>query len=122
MPIREGDLAARMGGEEFVLLLPGTETEGAIAVAQRALAALRDRMILHEEGVVNEDGPVGIVTASVGVAACRPCPGLDATALIAAADAALYCAKAAGRNRVVAAHDVAAEAGASQTTVERANH
>jgi diguanylate cyclase (GGDEF)-like protein len=122
MPIREGDLAARMGGEEFVLLLPGTETEGAIAVAQRALAALRDRMILHEEGVVNEDGPVGIVTASVGVAACRPCPGLDAAALIAAADAALYCAKAAGRNRVVAAHDVAAEAGASQTTVERANH
>jgi diguanylate cyclase (GGDEF)-like protein len=117
MPMREGDMAARMGGEEFVLLLPGTETEGAIAVAQRALEALRDRMILHEDGVVNADGPVGIVTASVGVAACRPFPGLDAAALIAAADAALYRAKAAGRNRVMAARDVATEAGATETTV-----
>jgi len=111
MPMREGDLAARMGGEEFVLLLPGTETEGAIAVAQRALETLRDRMILHEDGVVNEDGPVGIVTASVGVAACRPFQGLDSAALIAAADAALYRAKEAGRNRVVAARDVATELG-----------
>ena len=117
MPMREGDMAARMGGEEFVLLLPGTETEGAVAVAQRALEALRDRMILHEDGAVNEDGPLGIVTASVGVAACQPFPGLDAAALIAAADAALYRAKEAGRNRVMAARDVATE-----TTVEPANH
>lgn len=118
LPMREGDLAARMGGEEFVLLLPGTETEGAVAVAQRALEALRDRMILHEDGVVNEDGPVGIVTASVGVAACQPFPGLDAAALIAAADAALYRAKESGRNRVMAARDVAREDTASEAALQ----
>jgi diguanylate cyclase (GGDEF)-like protein len=101
IPFRERDLAARLGGEEFVLLLPATDTEGAAIVAGRVLEALRDRLILHE------DHPAGIVTASVGVAASRPLPGIDPAALVAAADAALYRAKAAGRDRVVTARDVA---------------
>jgi diguanylate cyclase (GGDEF)-like protein len=101
MPMREADLAARLGGEEFVLLLPATDTDGAVAVAQRTIDAIRDRRMLHE------DGPIGLVTASCGVASCRPIPGMDAAALIAAADAALYRAKAMGRDRVVTARDVA---------------
>jgi diguanylate cyclase (GGDEF)-like protein len=104
--LRERDMAARMGGEEFVLLLPGTETEGAVAVAERALDAIRDRMMLHE------DSPAGIVTVSIGVAACRPLRGLDAAALVAAADAALYGAKSAGRDQVVTAGAVARETAA----------
>jgi diguanylate cyclase (GGDEF)-like protein len=103
VPLRERDLAARLGGEEFALLLPATDSAGAAIVAQRALAAIRERMILHE------DQPAGIVTASVGVAASRPLPGIDPAALIAAADAALYRAKESGRDRVVSARDVAEE-------------
>lgn len=101
MPIRESDMAARLGGEEFVLLLPATETDGAVAVAQRTIEAIRDRCMLHE------DGPAGVVTASCGVASCRPIPGMDPAALIAAADVALYRAKATGRDCVVTARDVA---------------
>jgi diguanylate cyclase (GGDEF)-like protein len=101
MPLREADLAARLGGEEFVLLLPDTDTDGAVAVAERTIEAIRDRRMLHE------DGPIGVVTASCGVASCRPIPGMDAAALIAAADAALYRAKAMGRDRVATARDVA---------------
>jgi diguanylate cyclase (GGDEF)-like protein len=101
IPLRERDLAARLGGEEFVLLLPATDTAGAAVVAERALEAIRDRMILHE------DHPAGMVTASVGVAACRPMPGIDPAALLAAADTALYRAKETGRDRMVTARDVA---------------
>lgn len=92
--MREGDLAARVGGEEFALLLRDTDLDGAVTVAERALAAIRVRMIPHE------GGRDGIVTASVGVAACRPHPGLTPLALFAAADSALYVAKASGRDRL----------------------
>lgn len=100
LALRSRDLVARLGGEEFALLLPATEIEGAVAIAQRALTALRSRMIRHEDDLE------GIVTASVGVASCRPRSGLKPATLIAAADAALYCAKAAGRGQLVIARDV----------------
>jgi len=94
VPTRPSDLCARYGGEEFAVVLPGTDSRGAAAIGERILAALRDRAVLHEDGVD------GIVTISIGVAACLPKPLLEPAALIAAADQALYAAKAEGRNRV----------------------
>jgi diguanylate cyclase (GGDEF)-like protein len=95
---REIDLAARWGGEEFAVLLPGTDAQGAVVVAERVRARLADRVVLTADGA-----PVQ-VTASFGVAAF-PGSGSE-SALLAAADAALYAAKRAGRNRVVGAEDV----------------
>jgi diguanylate cyclase (GGDEF)-like protein len=108
LPLRDHDLPARMGGEEFVILLPRTDSAGALVVAERALAAIRDRGVLHEDGVE------GIVTASAGVASCTPIRGMDRQALVAAADAALYAAKHAGRDRAMTARS-AAETGIAQT-------
>ncbi|MEQ8814561.1 MAG: diguanylate cyclase [Thalassobaculum sp.] len=88
-----GDLAARFGGEEFVLLLPETPLGGARMLAERI------REAFEVTRVDTDDGPVNF-TASFGVDALRP--GLDAgiDAVIKRADDALYRAKAAGRNRV----------------------
>jgi diguanylate cyclase (GGDEF)-like protein len=96
--VREGDTAARLGGEEFVLVLPGAGREQALERAEqvrRAVAA--GRLVL--------DGASAGVTVSVGVAVC-PADGTTAAALLEAADRALYTAKAAGRDRVVAADRV----------------
>jgi len=90
--IRDVDLAARWGGEEFVLVLPGTDAEGAVHVAERIRRALESRLVLSDDG---EPIPV---TASFGVAAFPDAP--SAEALLAAADGALYQAKRAGKNQV----------------------
>jgi diguanylate cyclase (GGDEF)-like protein len=90
--VRSVDIAARWGGEEFVLILPGTDAAGATLLAERARAALAGRTILTQEGV-----PVR-VTASFGVASC-PEHGLGPE-LLRAADSALYQAKSLGKNRV----------------------
>lgn len=90
--VRTVDLAARWGGEEFALILPGTDAAGAAQYAERARAALEDRTILTQEGV-----PVRI-TASFGVAAWPEHGGGDE--LLGAADSALYEAKNRGKNRV----------------------
>jgi diguanylate cyclase (GGDEF)-like protein len=92
--LRTGDLATRFGGEEFVLLLPGSNAFGAKLAAERVRRTI-------ERGKI--DGPQGpfSVTVSFGVAAiCGPgCAGASKQ-LIEQADQALYAAKAAGRNRV----------------------
>ena len=93
--IRDVDLAARWGGEEFVLLLPGTDVAGGALVAERVRAALEDRPL-----VAVDRGPIS-VTASFGVAASEGVASADE--LLQAADAALYQAKGAGKNRVVSA-------------------
>lgn len=107
---RPADLLARYGGEEFVALLPSTELAGATALAE----AMRAR--LAEVGIAHIGTSLGHVSLSAGVAAALPKPGSPAEELVRAADAALYEAKLAGRNRVVAqdyvseappAHDVA---------------
>jgi diguanylate cyclase (GGDEF)-like protein len=90
--IREIDIAARWGGEELVLLLPGTDLAGAAQVAERARAVLEGRV------VVSPDGDPIRVTASFGVAAYPEAGSADQ--LLETADAALYEAKRAGKNRV----------------------
>jgi diguanylate cyclase (GGDEF)-like protein len=92
--LRDIDLAGRWGGEEFLLLLPGTGLDGAAHVAERVRRALEQRTLL------SVDGQTIPVTASFGVAA-YPQAG-SAAALFAAADAALYEAKRRGKNRVSA--------------------
>jgi diguanylate cyclase (GGDEF)-like protein len=89
---RPSDLAARTGGEEFVLLLPHTNAEQALAQAERLIRAVDEAALPHG------DSPIaGHLTLSVGAALLRP--GWNAEGLKAAADAALYAAKQAGRHR-----------------------
>jgi diguanylate cyclase (GGDEF)-like protein len=94
--VRQGETAARVGGEEFALLLPGTGTPGALA------AGVRVRRAIASAGIEVAGRRVA-VTASIGVAATDQLPGLDGAGLYAAADAALYDAKRQGGNRVVQA-------------------
>ncbi|WP_170162337.1 sensor domain-containing diguanylate cyclase [Caldimonas tepidiphila] len=89
--VRKKDLVGRLGGEEFAVLLPETELDGAVRVAQHVRAA-----------VVAHPGPV-TVTVSVGVAVLRR-DMEDLATLLRAADAALYAAKQNGRDRVEVAH------------------
>jgi diguanylate cyclase (GGDEF)-like protein len=93
---RAGDLGARYGGEEFIVLLCSTDLEGACRFAEKLRAAVAD---LH----LPDAGPEGShqVTVSVGIATVVPREGHTLEELIAAADQALYRAKAEGRNRVV---------------------
>lgn len=93
---RPGDLAARTGGEEFAVLLPGAVLDDAFAFAETA------RTQVAALGIAHKDNPVGLVTASIGVAAFVPRAGEKARMLLEAADSALYRAKHSGRNKVLA--------------------
>jgi diguanylate cyclase (GGDEF)-like protein len=95
--LREGDIAARYGGDEFVFLMPHTPSDEAGAVAQRICSELGS-MVMHR----NPDGVSVGVTTSQGVA-CFPDHGNDLAALMKKADDALYRAKELGRNRVICA-------------------
>ncbi|MGZ4415185.1 MAG: diguanylate cyclase [Gaiellaceae bacterium] len=90
--VRDVDLAGRWGGEEFVLILPGTDLAGGAQVAERIRAALAGRIVLAVDRT-----PI-TVTASFGVAAIPPAK--TASELFAAADTAMYQAKRGGKNRV----------------------
>ena len=88
--LRDSDVAGRWGGEEFLLLLPGADEEGATQLAERIRIGLSARSI---------PGAAGFrVTASFGVAEYEPESGTQQ--LVAAADGALYRAKRAGKDRV----------------------
>ncbi len=95
--LRDSDLLARMGGEEFLVYLPDATASDACAIAQRLCAAVQ-QIRLSEQG---EDIPV---TVSVGLA-CVTSPGGTWADWLGAADRALYEAKRAGRNRVVTVHE-----------------
>lgn len=92
---REGDGVYRYGGEEFLLLLPEQTLESGTVAAERLRHAVEALGLPNPEGA-----PAGVVTVSVGVAAFVPEQDPSVVEVLAAADAALYEAKAAGRNRV----------------------
>lgn len=92
---RPADLLARYGGEEFVCILPETEADGAGQLAERMRAAVEDLGIEHAGA-----GAAGCVTVSIGVASAIVDVSTTLEETLASADARLYSAKAAGRNRV----------------------
>lgn len=102
---RSQDLAARMGGEEFAILLPNTGLRGAIAVAE----AIRKTVAAHR--MTHVDGQPHTVTVSCGVHALVPVAGMAPQELVDAADRALYLAKTSGRNRVRAEGSVPPSSG-----------
>jgi len=90
-------MVARFGGDEFALLLPGCDGAEACARAERLCRLVEAHGLAHPHGVA--------VTVSIGVATLQAREGEDAQRLVAAADSALYAAKAQGRNRVCAIAD-----------------
>ncbi len=91
--LRPTDFAVRYGGEEFMVILPGTDSKTGAMVAQRLCMRMRQAVVFDDVRF-----PLPHITASFGVATLRA--GQDAEALMASADAALYRAKEAGRNCV----------------------
>jgi diguanylate cyclase len=105
--IREGDLAARYGGEEIAVLLPDTSAEEAIAVSEQIRRGVSAKVYNLHSGVLG-------VTVSIGVAS-RSGDSLSFSELFSAADRALYEAKRQGRNQVAAAPDRSALPAATAT-------
>lgn len=95
--LRASDTLARVGGEEFAVILPGTNAAGAAHVAESV------REAVQSAAVDNQQGGVLRITISVGVACAQAGSGASADLLYQRADNALYQAKAAGRNRVAPA-------------------
>lgn len=92
---RPGDLLARFGGEEFVVLLPISSEEGAVHLAECLRSAVEGLRIEHGSSPVSK-----WVTISLGVATITPKTGTDGASLVEAADLVLYVAKERGRNQV----------------------
>ncbi len=90
---RSTDLACRYGGEEFAIVLPNTDSEGAIKIAEKIRAELKALAIPHESSSINK-----YVTVSMGVSTTIPQPQISPASLIAATDRLLYKAKQLGRD------------------------
>jgi len=97
--VREGDTAARFGGEEFVTILPGTSHKDAMGLAERIRSTIATRKLHSRQS--GED--YGTITLSIGVALYEP--GEPVRQLIKRADTALYAAKEEGRNKVISAEE-----------------
>lgn len=95
---RPADMAARYGGEEFALILPNTDREGAMHILNRISRTLKARAIPHKHSPTSP-----YVSFSFGLAVTVPSDVIQPDELLRAADAALYQAKAAGRDRAVVA-------------------
>jgi diguanylate cyclase (GGDEF)-like protein/PAS domain S-box-containing protein len=108
---REGDLVARYGGEEFAVVLPNTDTAGALAVGQRLLNAVRT--------VTLRQAPGWNMSVSVGTASWHPDLELiKPPVLLGRADEALYAAKTAGKDRVIAFEESLAARAAIQAAIQ----
>ena len=92
--LRDTDILARLGGEEFAVLLESTDEEAATEVAERLRRSINNKALTLERGSIT-------LSISAGVACLTPEGGDELDALLALADKALYAAKAGGRNRVV---------------------
>ncbi|WP_448549480.1 sensor domain-containing diguanylate cyclase [Thalassotalea fusca] len=91
---RSSDIGCRYGGEEFCLILPETEPEGAVALAEELRLAVADQaLVVHEQKIP--------FTISCGITTCLHYTDNEPSVLFAAADKALYQAKANGRNQVI---------------------
>ena len=93
---RPGDFVARYGGEEFIVILPNTETEGAVHLAEDIREEIERLKIPHMRSQVSR-----YITLSMGVSCVFPSAHITPESLIGAADNALYEAKNQGRNRTV---------------------
>ena len=89
------DMAARIGGEEFAVLLYGVDQQQAVAHAESLREALLGLQLAHERSKT-----LPVVSMSIGVACLRPVEGIALASLLAQADQALYRAKDSGRNQV----------------------
>ena len=107
--LRRSDLIARLGGEEFCVLLPHTGLRPAMEVAEKVRARLAELVFAGEHGPFR-------TTASFGVASLGQHPDLDA--LLQAADEALYAAKASGRTRCVASPPITIDPAAGRRVLK----
>jgi adenylate cyclase len=95
---RRADLVARYGGEEFAVVLPYTDAQTALQIAERITAQVRSRRIVHSGSLINSN-----VTLSLGIASITDSTQTSAATLLMMADQALYQAKAKGRDCIVVA-------------------
>ncbi len=101
---RTSDLIARYGGEEFAVILPMTDSAGALSIAETLRVNIETLHILHPASSVG-----AFVTISVGAATVMPSADISMQSLVAAADSALYQAKIHGRNRLTVFESVLPE-------------
>ncbi|QBL08447.1 diguanylate cyclase [Rheinheimera sp. D18] len=97
--LRPNDLVARYGGEEFVVVLPDTDSQGAVVLAQKILAAINKLKIPHPAT------PLGLVSISIGIAMATPHNGYSVE-ITARADQQMYVTKKNGRNGFSIEHDI----------------
>ena len=91
--VRDNDTPCRYAGDEFVIILPGSHVEEAVAVGERIRQEMDQRFAWRDAGMIG-------VTISVGAAELKP--GMTAEELFSAADRAMYAAKQGGKNQVAA--------------------
>jgi diguanylate cyclase (GGDEF)-like protein len=93
---RSSDLVARIGGEEFAVILPNTDLKGAKVAAENIRLAIESLKITHQDSQINSQ-----VTISLGIMSLIPTAGQSPTTLINQADQALLEAKRRGKNQSV---------------------